>query len=201
MKSSRSSGSTEVDYSGFFNRISSYYAPDNYVSNPSYYDDYFSYYTSNSSSGTANPVHNTDGTEAMKMTERGEDGGGSGLTLSETNTMATVMELTNTFTMSLIKWGVRQATTSWGNSISGLNKFSKVSGKFLGYYSAFAYGMQARNAYNNGDRLHTLSNGLMSFYSLVATKGCTPGLVFTAPFFVIDLTFASSVYPACNRVL
>ncbi len=76
MKSSGSSGSTEVDYSGFFNRISSYSAPDNYVSNPSYYDDYFSYNTSNSSSGTANPVHNTDDTEAMRQAEGGENGGG-----------------------------------------------------------------------------------------------------------------------------
>jgi len=118
----------------------------------------------------------------------GEAGGGDGLTLSETETMATVMGWTNTFTRGLIDWGLRQATTPWGNSINGFNKFSKGSGKFLGYYSGFVYGMQARNAYNNGDRLHTLSNGLMSFYSLVATKGGTPGLVFTAPFFVIDWT-------------
>jgi RHS repeat-associated protein len=118
----------------------------------------------------------------------GETGGGDGLTLSETGTMATVMGVINTFTRGLIDWGLNQATTPWGNSISGFNKFSKGTGKFLGYYSGFVYGMQARVAYNNGDRLHTLSNGLMSFYSLVATKGGTPGLVFTAPFFVIDWT-------------
>ncbi len=75
MIGSESSGSTEVDYSGFFNSISSYSTPDNYVSNPSYYDDYYSYNTNTSSSGTANPVQNINGTEAMRMAE-GEAGGG-----------------------------------------------------------------------------------------------------------------------------
>ena len=76
MIGSGSSGSTEVDYSGFFNSISSYSAPDNYVSNPSYYDDYYSYNTNTSSSGTANPVQNINGTEAMKQAEGGENGRG-----------------------------------------------------------------------------------------------------------------------------
>jgi hypothetical protein len=120
--------------------------------------------------------------------ESGSTGGGDGLTLSETGTMATVMGITNTFKRGLLDWGLSQASTPWGNSISGYNKFSKGAGKFLGYYSAFVYSTQAYSAYNNGDRLHTLSNGLMSFYSLVATKGRTPGLIFTAPFFVIDWT-------------
>ena len=123
-----------------------------------------------------------------RASNNGMAGGGEGLTLSETNTMATVMGLTNTFTRSLINWGVRQATTPWGNSISGLNKFSKRSGKFLGYYSAFVYGIQARNAYNNGDRLNTLSNGLMSFYSIVSTQGDGAGFTLTLPLFIVDWT-------------
>jgi len=120
--------------------------------------------------------------------ERGQAGGGDGLTLSETGTMATVMGLTNTFTRGLIDWGVRQATTPWGKSISGFNKFSKGAGKTFGFYSAFVYGAQAYSAYNSGDRLHTLSNGLMSFYSIVATQGDGAGFAITLPFFVIDLT-------------
>ncbi len=98
------------------------------------------------------------------------------------------MGVVNTFTRSLIKWGLSQASTPWGNSISGFNKFSKGAGKSFGFYSAFVSCTQAYSAYKNGDRLHTLSNGLMSFYSIIATKGGTPGLVLTAPFFVIDYT-------------
>ena len=99
-----------------------------------------------------------DGDNDVDRTRDGETGGGDGITLSETETMATVMGWTNSFTKVLIDWGLSQATTPWGNSISGFNKFLTGSGKFLGYYSSFVYGIQARNAYNNGDRLHTLSN-------------------------------------------
>ncbi len=67
-------------------------------------------------------------------------------------------------------------------------RFSKITGKLLGRYSGLVYGVQAYDAYNNGDRLHTLSNGLMSFYSEVATRGDGVGFALTLPFFVIDWT-------------
>ena len=141
---------------------------------------------------TSDPSKTAVSTGEANVSEKagngGEAGGGDGLTLSETGTMATVMGITNTFTRGLIDWGLRQATTPWGNSISGFNKLSKGSGEFLGYYSGFVYGMQARNAYNNGGRLHTLSNGLMSFYSLASTQGDGTGFVLTLPFFIVDWT-------------
>ena len=68
MIGSKSSGSTEVDNSGFLNNVI-YSNPDNYVSNPSYYDDYYSYNTGNSSSEIANNEDYTENIEEDIATE------------------------------------------------------------------------------------------------------------------------------------
>ena len=181
----QNSGSSGMGYTlAFYNDINSYSGPDDFVHNPSYYNNYeintnYSYTTS------PDPVQNVDATEAVKMARGKKD---EELTLSETGIMANAMGVFFEVQNRLINWGLRQATTPWGNSIRGFNKFSKGAGTSIGYYSAFVYGIQARNAYKNGDRLLTLSNGMMSFYTIVATKGGSPGLVFAAPFIFIDWT-------------
>ncbi len=68
MIGSKSSGSTEVDNSGFFNNVI-YSNPDIYVSNPSYYDDYYSYNTGNSSLEIANNEDYTENIDEDIATE------------------------------------------------------------------------------------------------------------------------------------
>jgi hypothetical protein len=67
-------------------------------------------------------------------------------------------------------------------------KFNLKAGKTAGYAGVGIYGFNSYSSFANGNNLQGVSNGLMSMYSFIATKGGVPGMVVTAPFFVIDAT-------------
>ncbi len=98
------------------------------------------------------------------------------------------MGLANQIKLELIDRGLESSSTPLDKTMFNYLRFSKITGRLLGRYSGLVYGVQAYDAYNNGDRLHIQSNGLMSFYSIVAAKVGTIGTIFTAPFFFIDWT-------------
>ncbi len=184
MKSSGSSGSTEVDYSGFFNRISSYSAPDNYVSNPSYYDDYFSYNTSNSSSEIANPVHNTDGTEAMKMTERGSSGEanivenimnylGNSSSVIENSMKASVLSLSEMKSLLISEGAPIEMIDNIISRDAAIGGVARIGGRLI-FYGQLGYNIY--DAVKNPTLPNIALKSSDTFFSAIATYGGWPGL-------------------------
>lgn len=77
---------------------------------------------------------------------------------------------------------------NWGKAGANYLNFWQKTGKVGGYASMGIYGYNSYSSFANGNNLQGISNGLMSMYSFGATKGGIPGMVITAPFFIIDWT-------------
>ena len=116
----------------------------------------------------------------------GQAGGGDGISMNDAGTMLSAFGYSNFVKTELLKWGMKGAV--WGKAGANYLKFNLKAGKTAGYAGVGIYGFNSYSSFANGNNLQGVSNGLMSMYSFIATKGGVPGMVVTAPFFVIDAT-------------
>jgi hypothetical protein len=115
-----------------------------------------------------------------------QNGGDDGISMNDAGTMLSAFGYSHFGKTQLLKWGMKGA--DWGKAGANYLKFNLKTGKTVGYAGVGIYGFNSYSSFANGSNLQGVSNGLMSMYSFIATKGGVPGMVITAPFFIIDAT-------------
>ncbi len=129
----------------------------------------------------------SDKTKAVEGDRRvGSAGGSDGISMNDAETMLSAFGYSHFGKTQLLKWGMKGA--DWGKAGANYLKFNLKTGKTVGYAGVGIYGFNSYSSFANGNNLQGVSNGLMSMYSFIATKGGVPGMVLTAPFFAIDAT-------------
>ncbi|MCF8348769.1 MAG: hypothetical protein K9G61_08145 [Bacteroidales bacterium] len=116
----------------------------------------------------------------------GEADDGDGLSMNDAGIMISAFGYSNFMKTELLKWGMKGA--DWGKAGANYLNLHLKAGKMAGYAGVGIYGFNSYSSFANGNNLQGVSNGLMSMYSFIATKGGIPGMVITAPFFAIDAT-------------
>lgn len=107
------------------------------------------------------------------------------INLNDIGTITSAMSIVVTKKVELVKWGLKSLSIPDGTKyLKGWKGF----GKGLGYLSTGIYGFNSYSDFASGNDLQGVSNGLMSIYSFIATKGGIVGTVITSPFFIIDWT-------------
>ena len=107
------------------------------------------------------------------------------ISLNDIGTITSAMSIVVTKKVELVKWGLKSLSIPDGTKyLKGWKGF----GKGLGYLSTGIYGFNSYSDFANGNNLQGVSNGLMSMYSAIATKGGIAGTIVTTPFFIVDWT-------------
>ena len=114
-------------------------------------------------------------------------GGDDGLTLSETGTMATIINYVIQGKKWLLEYGLKSSSVKGGDMTKYLKLTSRTI-KFLGHFSTGVYLYKTGINFINGDNINGVGNLINAGMSFYMTKGGALGMYSGSVYFIINET-------------